>query len=336
MKYDTVRGLEKHLLACKNSHFANCYFAIVEDAFDRRLVRKMILSSLSQNSLQVFLKGGELKPGFLREELLSQNLFSKRKTIVVDEAEKIPKPDIDLVIPFLEKRETNLSLVFFANSIRKDNRLYKVVEKYGVILDLPEEKPWQKEKNITGWLIEMAEGYQKKLSFDGAKKITASLGLDKELLHSELEKLVSYVGEKKEIQLKDVLEVSFEIPSDTAWQLGEAIFQRKASEAHQIVSNLLKNGTPPLQILKQIRSQFQTDFQVASLLSQGKRKEDISLEFPYMKGFILDQHIKASYYGLESFKKGFLAIDASDLELRNSSIDPEFSIEKLVLNLCIR
>jgi DNA polymerase-3 subunit delta len=121
---------------------------------------------------------------------------------------------------------------------------------------------------------------------------------------------------------------------ETTWQLGEAVFTHDAPSAIRIGRSQLSSDTPLIPLLRQLRSQFQTEFQVCTLLLRGASPSDITQEFPYMRGAILDRHIKqARGYGLERFKEGILAIDKAEMEAKNSSMDPEFIFDVLMVKL---
>jgi len=75
---------------------------------------------------------------------------------------------------------------------------------------------------------------------------------------------------------------------DTGWQLGDALFRRDALTALKIGKALLMDGTALIALLRQIRSQYQTAFQVATILELGGSSADISKQFPYMRGGILE------------------------------------------------
>ena len=160
------------------------------------------------------------------------------------------------------------------------------------------------------------------------------MGNDQAALAKELEKLICYIGEKKEITQQDVETLCHCQEVESIWQLGEAIFRRDSAASLHIVHSLLMDGQPLLPLLRQIRSQFQTEFQISLLLAQGKQAQDITAEFPYLKGQILERHMRqAKQYGVDAFKQGLLAIDEAELRAKNSSIDENMIIELLMMRL---
>ena len=91
---------------------------------------------------------------------------------------------------------------------------------------------------------------------------------------------------------------------------------------------------PLLSLLRQIRSQFQTDYQISCILAEGGGASEIAQNYPYMRGTILDKHIQtAKSYGKHKFKEGILALDETELKIKNSAADDNFLNELLILKL---
>jgi DNA polymerase-3 subunit delta len=123
------------------------------------------------------------------------------------------------------------------------------------------------------------------------------------------------------------------INQETVWQLGEAIFKLDAQAALRIGHALLDEGTALLSLLRQIRTQFQTDLQVAAILASKGSPADVTALFGYMKGTILDRHCQAArHYGFERFKAGLLKIDEAELQAKNSTPEREL-FEVLIARL---
>jgi DNA polymerase-3 subunit delta len=160
------------------------------------------------------------------------------------------------------------------------------------------------------------------------------IGTDPALLYQELEKLICYTDGRKEITSQDIHAICSTVNIETIWQLGDAIFRRDPGTALRISKGLLDDGTAFLGLLRQIRSQFETKFQIASLLANGGSPGDVTHFFPYMKGSILDQHVQAAKnYGLQKLKEGLLKIDEMEIKAKNSLADPDILNEILMTRL---
>ena len=96
----------------------------------------------------------------------------------------------------------------------------KKLEKTGIILDIPEEKTWEKEKSMQAWIIDYAAKSGKKVDSTTALQLIKLVGTDTATLHQELEKLICFVGDAPTISAQDAAKLCAATPLDTIWQLG--------------------------------------------------------------------------------------------------------------------
>lgn len=330
MKFDNLRAFEKHLQASASLHLSPLYTLLSKDPFDLKravgaLLRVLPLPLKSYEASKIEAALGDLN---------SFSLFSEKRIIQIQDIEGLTKPQLAQLSQALARLPSGVCLILSGSGLHRGTSLYKSLEETGIILDIPELKPWEKEKVLEEWIAEYFSLAKKKIAPQIAKHLLKQCGLDQSQLQQEMEKLICYTGEKASIEMPDVAAISSVVNQETIWQLGEALFQRQAPAALAIAKAFLEDGLPPLSLLRQIRTQFQTDYQVCCLLENGQ-KQEISAQFPYMKGFILDRHIQqASQYGLPRFKRGLLKIDAAEIALKSSGAEPELLTDLLIAELC--
>lgn len=339
MRYDNLRAFEKHLEGAKPHHFSPLYFIVGKDAFDCQEAIKLLLRFLlpSQESKELTLsqfEGPLVEERELGNALYNFSFFAKIRVIWIEQADKLKKSIQENLEKYFAHPSSGHYLLLSCSGWQKNTSFYKAAEKEGIILDFAELKPWEKEQKLAEWLNKQATASRKLISYPVCQSLIKRIGNDQSLLKQEIEKLICYSGEKKEITLQDVEAVCPLQSVETIWQLGEALFRRDTPAALHMTSSLLAEGQSLLPLLRQIRSQFQTEIQISLLLAQGKGGAEIAQEFPYLKGQILDRHIRyAQQYGVEGFKRGLLALDATEIRVKNSSIDETILAELLILKL---
>lgn len=339
MKYTNLRAFEKHVQEASPNHFACVYLILGKEDFARKTATDILVRALFQGLshpelAQKVFNAQQTEIQELIAELNTFNFLTPRKVLLVQQVDKWVKADHDLLNPFFAKPLPGTTLVFSGAALAANTLLFKKLEKAGIVLDLPEEKAWEKEKSMQAWVLEQAAKANKKLDAATAQQLIKRVGTDAATLHQELEKLICYVGERPIITAQDTAKLSSSIPSDTIWQLGEALFRRDTPTALRISKGLLAEGTAFLSLLRQIRSQFQTDYQISCILAEGGGAVEIAQHYPYMKGPILDKHIQAAIsYGKLKFREGLLALDDTELKVKNSAADEDLLNELLILKL---
>lgn len=341
MKYSTISAFEKHLEGAAPKHFSDIYLILAKESFARKQATDRLTALVLKNevspelSLHVFDAEKNAVDEVL-QELETMAFFSKRRVIVIHNADSFDKAATLKLEAYCSVPNRAVCLVVTASTLNRATTFYKKLEKVGVVLDVAEEKPWEKEKTLADWLHKESIRQGKQLSPQVTQMLIKQLGSDQMLLSNELAKLICYVGERKAIVEKDVEAICPVTNLANGWQLGEAIFRRDATSALRISKGLLADGIALIALLRQIRSQFQTEFQVCSILAHGGTEGDVAREFPYMKGMILERHIRQSQtYGVHRFKQGLLAIDETEVQAKNSATDAEFLAEKLIIKLTV-
>lgn len=340
MRYQELGSFEKHLQSSAPLHLAKIYLLISEESYDRRtaldqLLNLLIPSTQQRSLIVVTIPLYRLGVDALRHELDSYSFFAKQRVLVIEELEKVKVDDLKKMLPWLERLPQGMTLIFQAEQLRSNTLFYKSIEKEGVILDLSNEgKPWEKEKKMQEWLKTKAHQQGKILGLDAAKVMVSQLGTDRALLANELDKVITFCGERQNIIAKDIQAICSVIHQETGWKLGEAIFQRQSARALEVLKALLDEGTSLFMVLRQLRSQFQTKVNIASILDRGGSSIDVNAVYGYMKGQILEQNIQLTKsYGSQALRQGLIKIDEAEVEAKNSGIDPDLIAEILITKL---
>ncbi|QLH34832.1 MAG: DNA polymerase III subunit delta [Parachlamydiaceae bacterium] len=339
MKYNQLKAFEKHLEGASPAHFAPVYMILSKDEFNRKIAYEKLIKHLlgeqiaNPMALSVY---NEEKADIAKilQELDTLGIFAAKRVVVIHQADNLLKPATEKLLTYYENPNPSVYLVLTASSIAANTNFYKKSELVGVILEIPEEKSWEKEKSLKEWVDQKAAACGKQIESAAIQLLLKQIGTDQALLNQEIEKLVCYVGDRSKVTSQDVSAICISVNTENVWQLGEAIFQRDPTAALRIALALIKEGIPLLMLLRQIRTQFQTDFQVCTLLAQGGSGSEITKQFGYMKGQILEKHMHlAKNFGLQRFRKGLILIDETELAAKNSAAENAYLIERLIVKL---
>jgi DNA polymerase III subunit delta len=339
VKYTNLRAFEKHLEGAAPNHLSPIYIVLGKEAFQRKTAIDKLSSALrkgkNENDLMLqVLNANQLTARGLMQELSAFNLFSSKQAIIVEGAENLDKDSTAALEKYFNDPNPLIHLILSATSLHHGSNFYKKGEKVGIVLEILEEKSWEKERTIQEWIALTVAEEGKSIDSACCRQIVQALGTQQELLFSELQKLICYIGKRASITSHDIAAIISPVASDTVWQLGEAIFRRDSASAMSICKALLSDETPFFMLLRQLRSQFQTELQVCSILSLEGDPAAITRQFPYMKGNILERHIGYSQgYGMQGFIAGLLKIDDVELQAKNSGLDVGFLAELLIVKL---
>lgn len=339
MRYDNLPAFEKYLEETPLNQLNQFYFIIGKDrvecqeAIDHLLRFILPADTMREFALTSF-NGAQIEEVALANALDSGSFFSKSQIIYIQQFDDSKKTIQEKIEKKFSHPQRNQYILLYAASWPKNSSFYKTAEKQGIVLDLLELKPWEKEKRLVAWVNKQATAARKLISYPVCQLLVKRMGNDQALLVQEIEKLMTYCMDKQEITVRDVEAVCSQEQTDTIWQLGEAIFRRDTAAALHIGNAFLNEGQSFLPLLRQIRSQFQTELQICLLMAQGKQGHEITQYFPYMKGQILERRLQqAQQYGMKAIKEGMLVIDEIEIRVKNSSADERILLELLLCYL---
>ncbi len=206
------------------------------------------------------------------QEVETLPFFDERKLLSIHGIDQLYSDDFKVIQPYVEKPNSCVSLFLTASSLSLQSRFVKLIEKKGVLFHSSNEKPWELEKRLADWLVSEALEAGVRLAQSTAA-VLVKTGSNRASLKNELDKLICYVGKRQEITLNDVQKVITQIPQETLWQLGDAIFWCKKTHALKIGRMLVEEGMVLFPLIANLRSQMQTGIHILTALSEGGEGE---------------------------------------------------------------
>ena len=338
MRYDNIRAFEKHLEGASPHHFSPLYLIVGKDSFECKeaiqLLKRFLIPPEQKDMAFKVWEGTQADPKELLTDLYSQSFFVEKRVILVNQVEKLKKNILEELEKYVKKISRSQYLILSTTALSRQTNFYKLIEKEGIILEFVELKPWEKEKSVIDWVGKQAVAQRKLMSYQLCQKFVRQVGMEQPAVANELEKLFCFIGKRQEVTEQDIEQINTVVASSSVWQLGEAIFCGDAHLALKTIKGLLQDGSSLLPLLRQMRSQFVTAYQLCLLLLQGKQPSEIITEFPYMKGQILDKNMaNARQYGMEALRRGLLEIDHAEACIKNSEMEEHLLAEVLMIKL---
>lgn len=262
----------------------------------------------------------------LFDALLSPSLFGDETLCLLDECELLKKKEVDSISEFLENN-SRFGMMLLGS--RGKTPLSKIVEKKGLLLDMSEEKPWEKEKRIAQLLSEIAKQEGKWLSSDAGALLIEKLGNDLTTLSQEIHKLICFVGDRKNIERTDIFRLSSTNSNDTPWQIAEQIIW-EGVETHFDQATFVP-------LIFSLRSQLQIGMKMASLMDAGIPFSDWSVYFPKIWPKMLEKRREqVMRKGFAYFIRGLEALNKIEPLSRSGPFDPKALYDFFRASLYVR
>lgn len=203
--------------------------------------------------------------------------FSPWRILVVEiskpEKEELSAPEQkNLQDYFASPTPRTVFIVCFAGKVRKTKPMFKVFSSLPSSVVLVKElKPLKNEALFT-WIDGKLAALGKRVTSEAVDRLLEVTGNDLQSLNNELEKLVTYVGEKKIIELSDVNQASDWVKNFFEWELASSLGQADLKQSLVILNTLFTEGTRPEYILG-VLSSFFRDILMAKAWLREKKKD---------------------------------------------------------------
>jgi len=326
LRYQNLKSFQKHLASAAPHHLSRFYLVLVADDHERIKTLDSILSYLlTPEASPVHFKGGDLELRDLFDALQSPPLFGGEPLVILDEAEKIPKKNLQLLSDQMAAYSGKAGGYLLIGA-RSKISLAAPIEKEGIVFDLTDEKPWDKEKRLAEELSDRAKNAGKRLLPDAVQLMFERLDKDAALLKNEIDKLICYVGEKTTISREDVLQISAANRTASHWQMAEEI--------------IWEGGSPSLDpnsfhsLLPALRSQLHLGMTLATLIEEQYPAEKWNSFLPKLWPKTLEKRsAQAAQFGSRYFSKGLEKIFEIEQLSRSGSTQYAALIDLLRVHL---
>jgi DNA polymerase III subunit delta len=221
-----------------------CHKAIV-DAYVPEELREWAVTRLSarDESVSTILGQAQTIP-----------MFAPRQVIFVSDAEaweKVGDESRDALAAELSRYFDNPSpstlLVFEAAKLDQRMRLARIfAEKTLVVATELSEDPAVRSRVVGPLVHEMAKKLKVVLDADAAEELVEILNGELAAIHTEMEKLTTYVGAKGRISHADVELLVISSKKYSVWELAGMLASRKPADAMRFLDRLLQDGEEPV------------------------------------------------------------------------------------------
>ncbi|MCX5726761.1 MAG: DNA polymerase III subunit delta [Candidatus Saganbacteria bacterium] len=178
----------------------------------------------------------------------------------------------------------------------------------------------------------MVKGEGKSIGSHAARLLMEISGKNLRALYSEIQKLVTYIGEKHAIEEQDVKAIASSFGIGVFSLLG-ALRNKDIKTALHSVSMLLRNREEPVKLLGLLATQYRRMLEVKSLMGSSRDYREIAQVLNANPYFVRKCGEGAENFSLGELVKDMELLHNADLKLKKGS-PGGLTFELLVLELC--
>ncbi|MCI5679758.1 MAG: DNA polymerase III subunit delta [Bacteroidales bacterium] len=284
-------------------------------------------------------------------EMMNHDIFEEKRATaaaIMDAAETLPflnekrlvtvrnseffqkagrKEEGEKLKAFLADLPETVCLLFIEEKAEKTNGLYKAVAKYGQAVEF--KKPT--EKDLGTWIKKRCKENGMEMSEGVLNLFLQTVDHDMENIDGELQKLMAYKGEEKEIKAEDIRAVCIVSLEARVFDLVRAVAEKRPEKAVQIYRTLLSMKESPYMVLSLITRQFRLILETMLLSQSGMTNDAIGARLE-IRDFAVKEYLRQSKrFSAECWKQAVRDCLQVDLDIKSGKAAEETAVELLIM-----
>lgn len=189
---------------------------------------------------------------------------------VLSASEPVKSAMKDLASVLEEGHAGDSVLVITARGMDKRSAFYKLAASLFEVREfmLP-EKAYQLEQHGQGVIARMLKEEGIEAGAETVKLLQDLIGADSRQIAMEIGKLALYLGERRHVTAKDVHAVVSRSLTAVAWDLQDAVGERRLADALEVLRDLLANREAPIRIMIAVMARMRDLLLYRECLDQG-------------------------------------------------------------------
>lgn len=182
----------------------------------------------------------DLEPQTLLSSLNTLPMGADRRFVIVENAEKLPKPVSEALVKYLANPNEACTLCLTATTLAKTTRLYKALAKVGpkAVIDCSAKKG----RDLLPYVQKLARSHNLTISSDAASELTARVGESSTMLDTQLASLSALLGGGGNVTLGLVESNVARVAEVKPWEFLDRLAQRDLARSLQLL-RLLEDGS---------------------------------------------------------------------------------------------
>lgn len=278
------------------------------------------------------LRGTELDAETLASVIATPPMMAEWRVVVVREMEGLvgSKHARDVLSRALASPPPGLALVLSCTAPQGSKaKLYGDLARRARSLELEAVT----DADVPGWLMSRAsESHGVELEVEAARALGTAIGVDLGVLARELEKLTTFVGERRRITVADVGAAGTKLPAQDRWRWFDMVGERRFEEAADAIEILLAQGETGVGLVIGLATHL---LRLGIVSGGGQRALEEELP-PHQRWLARRVAGQARHWSPEEVDRALTDLRDVDQLMKASSHAPEHFLEGWLLGLRVR
>lgn len=272
----------------------------------------------------------ETQPSTILDVAETLPMMATRRVVVIKDVEKWNEPEWSSFEKYFEDPSDSTVLVLVAKSVDKRKKTIKR------LIESAEAIEFKKlyDNQVPQWIQYMVQRAGLTIERDAVALLQQFVGNNLLDIQGEVQKLAQYLGDRKQILVKDVIDVVSKIKVQSVFDLSRAIGESDKAKALLCLSQLLAHGQNEVAILALISRHVRILRLVKKAKQEGQKGAQIASRAGVSPYFLTEYEAQSRNWTDKKIEKTVKALLDTDRALKSSPLSSHIWLENFIIQTC--
>ena len=256
--------------------------------------------------------------------------FSSRRLIVIKDFDKLSKEDTSKILNYIKNPSQHTCLVIDSNDMSILESSPSIARYAKVLKFVP-----LSDSELSSWMKKYISAQGKTMEDNALDILKESKGSDLLTLSRELDKLVTFIGDRGSITGSDVERLVGKSVVASAFDIASAIGDKDASRAIGIVHELTSSGKKAYEIVGILSWFFKRVLKAKLLLEAGDAESSVSQKLRISRKSAEEFFTHVHSFSVREIESRMKILLDADLNIKRPKYNQSFIMEFAIIRLCL-
>lgn len=313
----------------KSGNFKSAYLLCGEEAYLKVQYKNKLLKALNPDDDTMnfnHYEGRNINVKELIDLCETMPFFADRRVVLLEDTGFF-KNKCDELADYMKELPDYLCLVFVEDEVDKRSKMYKAVKSCGRIGEFAR----QDEKTLMQWAAGILKREGKNITQRDMELLLTMTGIDMGNLRMELEKLITYTGDRNVVTRADIQEVCTTQTQNKIFDMVRAVTEKNQKRALDLYYDLLTLKEPPMRILFLLAKQFRQLLLVKEYTEEGVAQPEMASRLGVPSFVVRNIASCARSYRISELRQAVTDFVDAEEAVKTGRLQDVLSVELLIV-----
>ena len=313
----------------KTGSFKKAYLLCGDEAYLKVQYKNKLLKALNPDGDTMNFNHYEGRNIDVKEliDLCETMPFFADRRVVLLENTGFFKNKCDELTDYMKELPDYLCLVFVEDEVDKRSKMYKTVKSCGRIGEFVR----QDEKTLMQWAAGILKREGKNITQRDMELLLTMTGIDMGNLRMELEKLITYTGDRNVVTRADIQAVCTTQIQNKIFDMVRAVTEKNQKRALELYYDLLTLKEPPMRILFLLAKQFRQLLLVKEYTEEGVAQPEMASRLGVPSFVVRNIASCARAYRISELRQAVTDFVDAEEAVKTGRLQDVLSVELLIV-----